>query len=436
MIELPQGERAQTAALQFFLQRTERSALSQQRLMQQQSLSKLYQFAIAEVPYYRDRKAYPKTIETLNWQQLPILKRADVQRFSHDLQASNVPEGHGGLVEFRSSGSTGAPVHTFSTAYAQCFWRALTIRDHLWAARDFSCSIAVIKNQAVDKARYPGIKVNSWGAGVEQLFRTGPLFSLNSSEPLDRQYQWLSELQPGYLLTYPSALHELAKFQLKHKQVNSIKGVSTLGENLSDHTRTLVKQAFNCRIHDMYSSQEVGYMALQCPRHDHYHIQSESCLLEVLREDGTPCVPGEIGRVVVTPFHNFKMPLLRYEIGDYAISGEPCDCGIQLPVLQRIVGRSRNLVTYPDGRNSWPSYNPMALMKMFPMAQFQLEQTSLQSLRLNIAGVDVLSEPQKEQVIAIIQQAIDYAFVIDIVQVDSIERAKSGKFEEFISRIE
>jgi phenylacetate-CoA ligase len=212
--------------------------------------------------------------------------------------------------------------------------------------------------------------------------------------------------------------------------------VSTLGENLSDHTRTLVKQAFNCRIHDMYSSQEVGYMALQCPRHDHYHIQSESCLLEVLREDGTPCVPGEIGRVVVTPFHNFKMPLLRYEIGDYAISGEPCDCGIQLPVLQRIVGRSRNLVTYPDGRKSWPSYNPMALMKMFPMAQFQLEQTSLQSLRLNIAGVDVLSEPQKEQVIAIIQQAIDYAFVIDIVQVDSIERAKSGKFEEFISRIE
>jgi len=28
------------------------------------------------------------------------------------------------------------------------------------------------------------------------------------------------------------------------------------------------------------------------------------------------CAPGEIGRVVVTPLHNFAMPLFRYDIGD------------------------------------------------------------------------------------------------------------------------
>ena len=53
-----------------------------------------------------------------------------------------------------------------------------------------------------------------------------------------------------------------------------------------------------------------------------------------------------MGRVVVTHLHNYAMPLIRYEIGDYAIAGGNCDCGINLPVLERVVGRTRNLVCY------------------------------------------------------------------------------------------
>jgi phenylacetate-CoA ligase len=100
---------------------------------------------------------------------------------------------------------------------------------------------------------------------------------------------------------------------------------------------------------DMYTCQEAGYLALQCPDHPHYHVQSENVLLEVVDDQGLPCAPGEVGRVLVTSLNNFATPLIRYEIGDYAEVGAACSCGRGLPVLKRIMGRYRNLLTLPDG---------------------------------------------------------------------------------------
>ncbi|MEJ2122903.1 MAG: hypothetical protein P8Z76_19830, partial [Alphaproteobacteria bacterium] len=44
---------------------------------------------------------------------------------------------------------------------------------------------------------------------------------------------------------------------------------------------------------------------------------------------------------------------LRYDIGDVAEWGEPCDCGMTLPVIKRLWGRQRHFITHPDGRTSY-----------------------------------------------------------------------------------
>jgi phenylacetate-CoA ligase len=60
---------------------------------------------------------------------------------------------------------------------------------------------------------------------------------------------------------------------------------------------------------------------------------------EILDDADRPCAPGEVGRVVVSTLHNYAMPLFRYDLGDLAEVGPPCECGRTLPVLNRIVGR-------------------------------------------------------------------------------------------------
>src|SRR5690606_7290 len=99
---------------------------------------------------------------------------------------------------------------------------------------------------------------------------------------------------------------------------------------------------------------ETGLLAPQVETASSYLVQSESAIVEVLREDGSPCEPGEIGRVVVTTLQDLLRPLVRYEVGDYAELGSPPEPGSErlagFPRLRRIVGRQRSMVRLPDGR--------------------------------------------------------------------------------------
>jgi phenylacetate-CoA ligase len=435
MISLPTPKEAMVIALQHRLKQSECLPNEQRNQLQQHSIEALLKHALNTVPYYQNHPAIKAMNGNIQWENFPILTRAELQKNEKELISSEPPAEHGQHFDFRSSGSTGRPIHTQSTEHAQVYWQALTLRDHLWAGRNMNGALAAIKFLPNNKARYPGEKNNQWGTQSAALGFRAPASLLNSSESVDVQYRWLCEQQPAYLVTYPSVLQELARIQLREKKLNSIHNVACIGENLPPSLRDLVNQAFGCRVHDIYSSQEVGYMALQCPHHDHYHVQLENCLLEILDDNNQPCPPGQIGRVIVTTLHNYLMPLIRYEIGDYAIPGAHCDCGITLPVLQRIIGRTRNLVTYPNGKKSWPAYNPMALMELFPMARFQLEQLSTSELQLNIQTPTIPSEDNCEKARQIICDAIGHDFHIRICQVEQLTRSPGGKFEEFISRI-
>ena len=435
MIDIPAGNTASALALQFRLQQTQTLPLKEQSRLVDQRLTQLLQHALQTVPYYRNHPEIIRMQGKIDWQRFPILTRANLQKAGTTLQSESPPESHGKAYEFRSSGSTGRPVVSYSSDYAQMFWRAQTVRDHLWAGRDLSGHMAAIKYQAPEKARYPGVSQGHWGPASATLGYSGKMSTLNSIEPLELQYRWLTEIQPDYLLTYPSNLLELAKIHRRMGAQLSLKGISTLGETLTPEMRQYCRTAFSCRVADMYSSQEMGYMALQCPRHDHYHIQLENCIVEILDDNNAPCRPGQTGRVVVTSLQNYIMPLLRYEIGDYAIAGAGCDCGITLPVIKRVIGRTRNLVKYPDGRKSWPSYNPMALMDLVPDAQFQLEQVSATGIVVHLVSDNPPDKAREKQMMGIIQEAMGYPFDIEIRITNEIPRAASGKFEEFVCRI-
>ena len=182
---------------------------------------------------------------------------------------------------------------------------------------------------------------------------------------------------------------------------------------------------------DAYSAQEVGYIALQCPEHEHYHVQAERLIVEVLRDDDTPCAVGETGRVVVTDLHNFATPILRYELGDYAEVGRACPCGRGLPVLNRILGRRRNMLVYPDGRTTWPLF-AVACREAARYRDLQVVQTRTDLLRVRVLPD---GELDRDALIAALRTSLGYPFEVEIELVTEIERTPAGKLEEFVSRV-
>jgi len=185
----------------------------------------------------------------------------------------------------------------------------------------------------------------------------------------------------------------------------------------------------------MYSDEEVSHIAMQCPKHEYYHVQSESLLVEVLDDNNRPCAPGQVGRVVITTLHNFAMPLIRYTNEDYAEVGEPCPCWRGLPVIKRILGRRRNMVVGPDGSRSWPQLPTEVWAKIAGIRQIQLHQHDRDDVEVRVESPKPLTDAQQRELGTALQSRMGSHLTFSFNHHDHIPRHANGKFERFICHV-
>ncbi len=375
------------------------------------------------------------------WRRLPLLTRADMQQHQSELISCAVPDAHGPHSQLFTSGSTGRPVMVIGTGVTQLFWNCCTLRDHLWHRRAPGGTLAAIRSLPAGQAPAPdGVTAEDWGPATRGIVHTGPSHTLNISSTVDEQAVWLQQRAPDYLLTYPSNLAALIQHSQAHGwRLPSLREARTFGELLDPRVRRACRRAWNVAVVDMYSSQEVGYIALQCPETENYHVQAENVLVEVVDEQGRACEPGEVGRVVVTALHNFATPLVRYDIGDYAEVGEACPCGRGLPTLRRIMGRARNMAVLPDGRRRWPAVELAGttdLAEFPPIHQFQLVQRNLSLMEMLLVVHRRLTAMEEDRLRGWVITAVGHPFEVKFIYVDAIPRSPLGKFEDFRCEVE
>jgi len=407
------------------------------RARQLEQLDALVAHARAHSPFYAERLAHlPPQLDEAHWQALPILERETVQAEAARLRCDAYPREHGARQALYTSGSTGTPVATEQTELCQLFWEAFTLRDHYWHGRDFSGKLAALRHFPAGTLAQGGGRGPNWGKATEALVVTGPVTMLDVSATTAEQLAWLAREDPDYLLVHPTVLRELLDAWAQGaRRPASLRQVRTISEALPEGLRALCREVLGVPMTDLYSTREAGYLALQCPEHEHYHVQSENARVEILDEAGRPCGPGEVGRVVVTPLHNFAFPLLRYAIGDYAEVGDACPCGRGLPVIKRILGRQRNMLTYPDGRRVWPILHYRALSRLHPVRQMRMTQHSLERIEVELV-TSVRPDADKEaELVAFIREKLGHPFLVQFSYPERIERSPGGKFEDFVSRV-
>ena len=395
-------------------------------------VKQLMRHALSTVPLYREALSHldPDVLDWEIFRALPVLNRSELQSGFDVLQSSAVPPSHGAVTEGQTSGSTGMPIRFLQTAATKLFWNALTLREHLWHERDFSGKLAAIRVK-VEAGHHP-----DWGMPVSALYRSGPGATLNVRTDIEKQLDWLLRENPDYLLTHASNLAALAELTLRRGvKLPRLRQARSFSETLRPGLRELVREAWGVGVADVYSCEEAGHIALQCPLHEHYHVQTENLVVEILDETGRPCAPGETGRVVLTTLHNFAMPLIRYEIGDYAEVGDVCDCGRGLPVLQRIHGRRRNMIVLPDGRRHWPSFPRIRYTGIAPVKQIRIVQRSLSDIDAIYTAERPLTPSETQGMVGAIQEALGFPFKVMLQAVDEMPRQANMKFEDIISEV-
>ncbi len=430
-------------ALNYQWRRSERWPAAAFRAFQQRQLAALLAHAARHAPFYA-RRLYEAgfsaaaPLDDATWRRIPILTRREVQANADALRAKTCPESHGSPLTFESSGSTGIPVKGAVTRIANLLWDAVEARDALWHRRRLAGSFAAIRHPREIKVEAHGLRTDHWGSGIGSAFHTGPGFVFDIRRPIPEQLDWLLNIDPDYLLTYPSVMRELVLESGRRRQrPRALRTALTFGEQLPGDLRELVARSWQVALEDNYSAGETGAIALQCPEGTHYHIQAESVFVEVLDENDQPCAPGAVGRVVATPLHNFAMPLIRYEIGDYAEAGAPaCSCGRKLPVLTRILGRVHNMMRLPDGKAWWPLVQYPLAYSGEPIIQWQVVQRSLKLIEVRLVVDGGPNAALEERLRRRLYDAnpwsgIDIAFTYH----EHIARSAGGKYEEFYSEV-
>jgi phenylacetate-CoA ligase len=413
--------------------------LSQETLRetQRRQLDALLAQVWATVPWYHDRlreagitPGHPVTWEA--WDRVALLKRREIQEAGNALHSRKVPPEHGTVDISRTSGSSGEPVEVLRTSLDNLMWQATTLRDHSWHQRDLTgmlCSIRALVTRTPDNETLSG-----WGPATDLLFDVGRGATLPINTDIAEQARWLRERNPDYLLIYPTAFAALLRrMRDEHIALPRLREVRTIGEVLSPETRSLCDEVLGVPVVDLYSSQELGNIALQCAHSGLYHVQSENLLVEILDNAGRPCEPGQTGSVVVTALHSFAMPLLRYELRDYAEVAAPCPCGRGLPTLRRIQGRVRNMLIAPDGKMRWPLVGFADYRKAAPVRQYQIAQTALDRLEFRLVVERPLSADEEATLAGILRSALGEFAVIDFRYFADLPLGPNGKFEEFIS---
>lgn len=431
-------------AFQFQLEQSQWETPAALAALQLTQLRHVIRHAIDTTPYYRDLFAsrgltLPAEIDEAFFLRLPVSRRSDLQEAGDRLISTAPPRDHGPAEYATTSGSTGRPLRFGRTAATQMNWLAFALRDHLWHGRNPQGKLCTIRVAPPGEAQPPdGEQSPDWGGIVAPVFATGPASRLNVTASLDEQLAWLDRERPDYLLSYPSNLLALVEHAARNERpLPRVRELRPIGEMLTAETRRRLTEAW-AKVTDLYSCEETGYLALQCPEQEQYHVQSENVRIEILDEDDQPCPPGIPGRVVITSLNNFLTPFIRYDLGDYAEFGEPCPCGRGLPVLRHIHGRKRNRFVLPDGRSISPSIGERRLVTLIPdlrISQFRCIQHSAAMIEMQLVTDRAVTPEEQGRLADSIRENLGHPFEVTFSFHTDIDRGPTGKFETYLCRV-
>jgi phenylacetate-CoA ligase len=314
-------------------------------------LQHVIRIAAEHVPFYRS------TFGGIDWKRvrsesdlplLPLLEKQSIRQNEGAFIADNVLRE--ALWKQKTSGTTGTSL--------RIFWpKAMT--QQLWAIDEVVVRGVAGVSQQMPRAMMGGRPVLPGDTGRPPYWR----FNRRWRQLYFSSYHISTKTAPHYvraleaygsewLTGYGSAIAALADSAVKcGMAAHPLKAVIVSGDTLLDEMRHSIETFFRCRCFDQYGQSEGVAVAMECD-HGQMHVIPQVGIIEILRDDGSPCEPGEVGQIVATGLLNDAMPLIRYRIGDYAAWKRQggCPCGNRNPVLTHLEGRTDDYLITSDGR--------------------------------------------------------------------------------------
>ena len=405
---------------------------------QTEALSRLLDHAYENVPYYRrvfrERGLAPEDIATpADLALLPFLTREDLQNNLPDLKARNYPESAFEYVT--TGGSTGIPVGFYyekgasrarEWAFMKTQWDRVgyRFRDRCVILRGY------IVGSSKEKIYWKKTLLGHW------LLMSSHCMT---EETLPAYIDRIREFRPRFIQAYPSMAVVLARYMVENgvEPFPTVKAILCGSENLYPWQRSLLSEAFGCRVFSWYGNSEQTVLAGECEESTHYHIFPEYGIVELIGRDGRPVAgPGAMGEVVSTNLTNYVCPLIRYRTMDLATEAEgPCACGRAYPLLRRVEGRVQDFIVTNRGELLSGITMNIDTDAFDNVKQFQFYQDKIGEVVLNIVRKPAFSERDAEYLYREVSRSCGDDVTITLKYVESIPLTARGKHRYFVQNL-
>jgi phenylacetate-CoA ligase len=191
---------------------------------------------------------------------------------------------------------------------------------------------------------------------------------------------------------------------------------------------------FGREIQNQYGGREFGALAYQTSDSDGLNLLRPNVFAEIVDDAGQPCVPGEIGRIVLTTLIGKGTPFLRYENGDlgtYAANGVD-ESGIFK--LSSLEGRLSGMVRLNGGRVVHNAFWGMLIKEFAGVDQFQVRQARDRSIAILLKGERI--SPVDEQRLRMLLENTLKETPLTISWVDKIPLTREGKLIQVHSDVD
>jgi phenylacetate-CoA ligase len=233
---------------------------------------------------------------------------------------------------------------------------------------------------------------------------------------------------------YPSALNAIARYALEHHDFPApAQALFTTSETVTDEVREALERTWQCQVFDHYGAVEACVFASQC-EHGRYHVSPEIGVVEILDGRGQPAPPGVMGEVVCTGLQNLLQPLIRYRIGDVArwSTDQSCECGREMAILEAVEGRCEDICRTPDGRQLLRF--DTVFKGIENIREAQVVQVDVDRFVIRVVPTPAFSAFEATALVSNMRLHVGPCR-IEVEQVASIERTRSGKFRAVVCQV-
>lgn len=369
------------------------------------------------------------------WEDIPVMTKQDLQ---YPL-AKRLSEAYSPKSVFvnKTSGSSGHPFRFAKDKPAHALTWANIISLYAQHGIDMAKSL---------EARFYGIPKDLVGYQKERLkdrfarrYRFD-IFNLSDHQLegfLTKFKQTPFELINGYTSSIVMFAKHLSDQNICLSDVcPSLKACITTSEMLFDLDRQLLERVLGVPVINEYGASELDVIAFENVQGE-WQLNNKTLLVEIVDDNGQIQPLGVEGHLVITSLYNKAHPFIRYKIGDVGVISSKSTSKIQ--VLEKLIGRTNQFAILPSGKRipalSFYYVTKSVIEDSGTVKEIKVVQETTNQFSIEYVAQADLSKAQQSKITRAIETYLEPGLVVDFKRFDQLERTKSGKLKQFISKI-